>query len=80
VTAETGRQPWIVWGLQRTEHAASSASSVPSGTGIFTLLGFAGLYLFAGILYLMLIVRIVNSGPGEEPEVPEPETAAPEAA
>jgi cytochrome bd ubiquinol oxidase subunit I len=80
VTAETGRQPWIVWGLQRTEHAASSASSVPSGTGIFTLLGFAGMYLFAGILYLMLIVRIVNSGPGEEPEVPEPGTAAPEAA
>jgi cytochrome d ubiquinol oxidase subunit I len=67
VTAETGRQPWIVYGLQRTADAASPASSVPAGTGIFTLLGFAGLYLFLGILYLMMMVRIVNRGPdGEE--------------
>ena len=36
---------------------------MPAGTGIFTLLGFAGLYLFVGILYLVLIVRIVNQGP-----------------
>lgn len=64
-TAEAGRQPWVVWGLLRTKDAASPASSVPAGTGIFTLLGFAGLYLFVGILYLMLIVRIVNRGPEE---------------
>jgi cytochrome bd ubiquinol oxidase subunit I len=64
-TAEAGRQPWVIWGLLRTKDAASPASSVPAGTGIFTLLGFAGLYLFVGILYLMLIVRIVNRGPEE---------------
>jgi cytochrome bd ubiquinol oxidase subunit I len=68
-TAETGRQPWIVWHLLRTQDAASPASSVPAGTGIFTLLGFAGLYLFVGILFLMLILRIVSQGP-EEAEVP----------
>jgi cytochrome d ubiquinol oxidase subunit I len=66
VTAEAGRQPWVVFGLLRTADAASPASSVPAGTGIFTLLGFAGLYLFVGILYLVLILRIVAQGPDQD--------------
>jgi cytochrome bd-type quinol oxidase subunit 1 len=54
---------------------------VPAGTAIFTLLGFAGLYLLLGILYLLLIARIVNRGPEEEPaeapaDEPDPEPAA----
>jgi cytochrome bd ubiquinol oxidase subunit I len=65
ITAETGRQPWVVFDVLRTNDAASPASSVPAGTGIFTLLGFCGLYLFVGILYLVLILRIVNEGPEE---------------
>ena len=68
-TAEVSRQPWVVYGLLRTADAASPASSVPAGTGIFTLLGFAGLYLFVGILYLMLIARIVARGPEERVRV-----------
>jgi cytochrome d ubiquinol oxidase subunit I len=75
VTAETGRQPWVIWGLLRTKNAASPAESVPAGTGIFTLLGFAGLYLFVGILFLMLIVRIVSRGP-EDAELPTTSSAA----
>ena len=74
-TAETGRQPWIVYGLLRTEDAASPAESVPAGTGLFTLLGFSGLYLFLGILFLMLIARIVSRGP-DEAEVPTTSTRA----
>ena len=31
-TAETARQPWVVYGLLRTEDGASPAESVPSGT------------------------------------------------
>src|SRR3954467_11923155 len=73
--AESGRQPWIVYGLLRTHDAASPASSVPAGTGIFTLLGFAGLYLLVGILYLVLVLRIVNQGP-EDPSMPTTSTAA----
>jgi cytochrome bd ubiquinol oxidase subunit I len=75
VTAEAGRQPWVIWGLLHTKDAASPPSSVPAGTGIFTLLGFAGLYLFVGILFLMLIVRIVARGP-DSPELPTTSTAA----
>jgi cytochrome d ubiquinol oxidase subunit I len=69
VTAETGRQPWTIFGVLRTANSASPAESVPAGTGIFTMLGFAGLYLFVGILYLVLILRIINQGPddGEPP-------------
>jgi cytochrome d ubiquinol oxidase subunit I len=63
--AETGRQPWVVFGLMRTHAGASPASVVPAGTGIFTILGFAGLYLLIGIVYVLLIVRIVARGPGE---------------
>jgi cytochrome d ubiquinol oxidase subunit I len=63
--AETGRQPWVVWELQRTGAGASPEKAVPAGTGIFTLLGFAGLYVLVGILYLFLVARIVASGPGE---------------
>ena len=61
--AEAGRQPWVIWGLLRTEDAASPAHSVSSGTALFTLLGFAGLYLLVGVLFLMLIARIVARGP-----------------
>jgi cytochrome d ubiquinol oxidase subunit I len=68
-TAEAGRQPWVVYGLFRTRDAASPEGSVPAGTGIFTLLGFAGLYLFVGILFIVLILRIVAQGP-EDVELP----------
>ena len=63
VTAETGRQPWLIYGVMRTSHGASPSSSVPSGTGIFTLLGFCGLYLLVAVVYLVLILRIVSQGP-----------------
>jgi cytochrome bd ubiquinol oxidase subunit I len=67
VTAEAGRQPWVVFDVMRTNTGASPAESVPAGTGLFTLLGFAGLYMLVGIIYLMLIVRIVNRGPEDQP-------------
>jgi cytochrome d ubiquinol oxidase subunit I len=63
--AETGRQPWVAWGLQRTSAGASPAKSVPAGTGIFTLLGFAGLYILIGLIYVMIQARIVARGPAE---------------
>ena len=61
VVAEVGRQPWVVWGLQRV--ADASSTNVTAGMTYFTLIGFMGLYLVLGILYLMLFARIVNHGP-----------------
>jgi cytochrome bd ubiquinol oxidase subunit I len=66
ITAETGRQPWVVYGVMRTSQGASPAESVPAGTGMFTLLGFLGLYLLIGIVYVVLILRIVSKGPDDE--------------
>jgi cytochrome bd ubiquinol oxidase subunit I len=75
-SAETGRQPWVVYGLLRTADGASPAESVPAGTGLFTLLGFAGLYVFLGLLFVVLILRIVNRGPAEiEPPTTSTATA-----
>jgi len=59
--AEVGRQPWVVWGLQRVAHASST--NVSAGMTYFTLFGFMGLYMVLGILYLLLFARIVNEGP-----------------
>ena len=61
VVAEEGRQPWIVYGLLRV--ADSSSSNVTAGMTYFTLLGFMGLYLLVGLLYLLLFLRIVMRGP-----------------
>jgi cytochrome d ubiquinol oxidase subunit I len=64
-TAETGRQPWVVYGLLRTENGASPAESVPAGTALFTLLGFAGLYMLLALLFVLFMVRIVSRGPDD---------------
>jgi cytochrome d ubiquinol oxidase subunit I len=62
MTAELGRQPWLVYGLMRT--ADGTSPRVTAGNTLFTLLGFAGLYLVMGILFLYLVGREVAHGPG----------------
>lgn len=59
--AELGRQPFLVYGLLRTESGISP--TVSSGNTLFTLLGFAGLYLLLGLLFLLLVARIIHKGP-----------------
>lgn len=60
-TAELGRQPWLVYNLLRT--SAGASPTVSSGNTLFTLLGFIGLYLLLGLLFLILVGKIVNHGP-----------------
>jgi cytochrome d ubiquinol oxidase subunit I len=64
VTAEAGRQPWIIYGVLRT--AQGSSQNVSSGNVGFTLLGFMGLYALLALVYFMLLLRIIRQGP--EPE------------
>jgi cytochrome d ubiquinol oxidase subunit I len=61
MTAELGRQPWVVYGLMRTSEGASF--HVTAGNGLFTLLGFMGMYCVLSILYLSLMWREVDKGP-----------------
>lgn len=60
-TAELGRQPWIIYGLLRTSDAASN--NVSSGDVVFTLLGFIGLYLLLGALFVIQVLREIDRGP-----------------
>jgi cytochrome bd ubiquinol oxidase subunit I len=62
MTAELGRQPWLVYGLMRTGQGFSP--TVSSGNGLFTLIGFTGMYFVMGILFLFLIWREIEHGPG----------------
>jgi cytochrome bd ubiquinol oxidase subunit I len=61
MTAELGRQPWLVYGLMRT--ADGYSKMVSAGNGIFTLLGFLGMYTVLGILFLFLMRREIEHGP-----------------
>jgi cytochrome bd ubiquinol oxidase subunit I len=68
LTAEIGRQPWVVYRLIRTSEGYSKY--VSAGNGMFTLLGFMGMYTVLGILFILLVYRIIEKGP----DATEPET------
>src|SRR6202012_2386408 len=60
-TAELGRQPWVVYGLMRTAHGTSP--TVAAGGVVFSTLGYAGLYLVLGVLFLWLPLCAGRRGP-----------------
>jgi cytochrome bd ubiquinol oxidase subunit I len=64
MTAELGRQPWLIYGLFRTRDGYSKV--VSNGDTIFTLIGFVGLYFVLGLLFLYLTGREIGHGPEED--------------
>jgi cytochrome d ubiquinol oxidase subunit I len=65
VTTEVGRQPWIVYGLMKTQTGISP--NVVAGETIFTLIGFVGMYFLLGVLFVLLTLREIGIGPAEHP-------------
>lgn len=63
-TAEIGRQPWLVYGLLRTEVGFSARVS-PANT-LFTLLGFMGIYALLSIFLIFLFQREIDHGPAPD--------------
>ena len=61
MTAEFGRQPWLIYGLMRTQ--AGVSPQVSSGNVWFTLIGFMGMYTVLSILFLFLVYRVIEKGP-----------------
>jgi cytochrome d ubiquinol oxidase subunit I len=61
MTAELGRQPWLIYGLMRT--ASGISPRVAAGNAWFTLIGFMGMYTVLAILWLFLIYREIELGP-----------------
>src|SRR6266550_989657 len=63
MTAELGRQPWLIYGLFHTRDGYSKV--VSNGDAIFTLIGFTGLYFVLGLLFLYLTSREIAHGPAD---------------
>ncbi|MGC2211530.1 MAG: cytochrome ubiquinol oxidase subunit I [Candidatus Korobacteraceae bacterium] len=61
MTAELGRQPYLIYGILRTIDGYSK--SVSAANVWFTLLGFMGMYTLIAILFLFLVQREVAHGP-----------------
>lgn len=60
-TTELARQPWLVYGLLKTSEGVSP--HVSAGNTLFTLLGFIGLYLLLGLLFVLIVVKTILRGP-----------------
>ena len=67
MTAELGRQPWLIHGLMRT--ADGYSANVSAGNTLFSLIGFMGMYTVLSILFLFLVYREIEHGP--EPAKPQ---------
>jgi cytochrome d ubiquinol oxidase subunit I len=64
MTAELGRQPWVIYGLMRTSEGYSV--NVSAGNALFSLLGFMGVYAVLSVLFLFLVCRKIYQGPESE--------------
>ncbi|MFF2142263.1 cytochrome ubiquinol oxidase subunit I [Kitasatospora sp. NPDC058190] len=60
ITAETGRQPWVVYGKLRTSDALSHLTTAQAAT---TLTAFVLLYTTLLVIWVRYIVRTVKAGP-----------------
>jgi cytochrome d ubiquinol oxidase subunit I len=73
-TAETGRQPWVVYGLLRTSDALSQA--VTASQVMFSLILFTLVYTLLFSLFVFLLNRKIQHGPGyrddDESEIHSP--------
>jgi cytochrome d ubiquinol oxidase subunit I len=69
VTAEAGRQPWIVYGKLLTAQAVSPLKTVPV---LVSLILFVGFYLTLLGVFARYVVRAVREGPGDGPLVEPP--------
>ncbi len=64
ITAESGRQPWIVYGKLLTAQAVSPLNA----TSVLTsLIAFIAIYAVLLGTYVWYVVRIVRQGPGDGP-------------
>ena len=65
ISAEVGRQPWIVYGLLKTSDALSKV--VTSNQVVFSLIMFTIIYFLLFMLFIYLLNEKIQHGP-EHPE------------
>jgi cytochrome d ubiquinol oxidase subunit I len=62
--AETGRQPWVIYGILRTVDAVSP---VPAGALLSTLIAFVGVYAVFMTAFLIFAGHLIRRGPEASP-------------
>ncbi len=67
--AETGRQPWVIWGMLKT---ADAVSPVPANVLLSTFIGFVCIYALFMASFLVFAARVIRGGPSHAPEHAEP--------
>lgn len=60
LTAEMGRQPWIIYGLMRT---SEGASLVPASNVLISLIAFIVVYGFVFSFYIFYLFKLIAKGP-----------------
>lgn len=63
ISAEVGRQPWIVYKLLRTSEAVSKTLS--AGEVLFSLFLFGAIYLLLFFVFVYLLYKKIRTGPPE---------------
>ena len=67
---EVGRQPWVIYNILRTEQGASV---LPTGSVVFSVVGFTLLYVVLYVAFIIFALRTIRKGP--DLTLPEPELA-----
>lgn len=65
---EMGRQPWIVYGLQKTAEGLSTV--VPASYVLISMIGFTVVYGILAVVDVMLLVKYAKKSPVELDEAP----------
>ncbi|MBI4550020.1 MAG: cytochrome ubiquinol oxidase subunit I [Candidatus Omnitrophica bacterium] len=74
MAAEIGRQPWIVYGILRTEQGVSR--SVGSGEVAASIVMFSVVYFLLFVLFIFLLDQKIRKGPEEELAAAAPRRAS----
>lgn len=64
---EMGRQPWIVYGLQKTADGVSTV--MPAGYILLTLIGFTAIYGILAVVDVYLLSKFAKKSPDETAEI-----------
>jgi cytochrome bd ubiquinol oxidase subunit I len=67
ITAEMGRQPWIVYGLMRT---SEGVSPIAGGNVVWSLAMFAIFFGVIGTAYFYYTLRTLQQGPDYDSPIP----------
>jgi cytochrome bd ubiquinol oxidase subunit I len=67
IMTEMGRQPWVVYGLFKTENGVSP--TVPASQVLTTLIGFAVVYGILAVIDIYLFLKVIREEPdGKVPD------------